>query len=153
MIEAAEKVLLLSIWADELQLLEGELKDAERRGVRIALVHFGAPQRRIGQLYHHPIEDTLFEEKGGRALVIVADSREVLIGMVGEDGRTEGAWSRNRGFVMIAEDYVKHDIYIIKMIDRFGPELIRTFGERYAKLRDVLRDEVEPKASDMEGVR
>jgi sugar-specific transcriptional regulator TrmB len=141
MIAAADKVILLSLWKEEFALLEDELRAAERRGVRIAAVHFGPPSLSIGQVYYHPIEDTLYAEKGGRGLVIVVDSREVLMGNISYEGRTEGAWSRNKGFVTVAEDYVKHDIYIAKILRRFEKELIERFGEKFAKLRDVLHDE------------
>lgn len=142
MIESAKKVILLSLWNEELAALEGPLRAAEQRGVQIALVHFGPPKIRVGQVYYHPIEDTLYAEKQGRALVIVVDSQEVLMGNIGREGKTEGAWSRNRGFTMIAEDYVKHDIYIAKIISRFEKELIRKFGEKYVTLRNVFEDEV-----------
>ena len=141
MIDSARKVILLSLWHDELALLEGPLKAAEARGVSIALVHFGPPRIMVGQVYYHPIEDTLYAEKQGRGLVIVADSQEVLMGNISE-GKTEGAWSKNKGFTTIAEDYVKHDIYIAKIISRFEKELIQKFGEKYAKLRDVLHDRI-----------
>lgn len=140
MIDSAHSVLLLSLWKEELELLEPVLRKAESRGVQIALVHFGLPKLEVGQVYYHPIEDTLYAEKGGRGFVLIADSQEVLIGTVSYEGKTEGAWSRNKGFVMIAEDYVKHDVYITKIIKRLDKELINRFGERYAMLRDVFRD-------------
>ncbi len=141
MIDSARSVLLLSLWKEELESLETALRRAEGRGVRIALVHFGLPKLEVGQVYYHPIEDTLYAEKGGRGFVVIADSQEVLIGTVSYEGKTEGAWSQNKGFVMIAEDYVKHDVYITKIIKRLDKELINCFGERYAKLRDLFRDE------------
>jgi len=141
MIDGAQSVLLLSLWKEELESLETALHRAEGRGVRIALVHFGLPKLEVGQVYYHPIEDTLYAEKGGRGFVLIADSLEVLIGTVSYEGKTEGAWSRNKGFVMIAEDYVKHDVYITKIIKRLDKELINRFGEKYARLRDVFRDD------------
>ena len=147
-IDSAHSVLLLSLWKEELEPLEPSLRKAEGRGVQIALVHFGLPKLKVGQVYYHPIEDTLYAEKGGRGFVLVADSQEVLIGTVSYEGKTEGAWSRNKGFVMIAEDYVKHDVYITKILKRFDKELLNRFGERYAKLRDVLRDEEADNGND-----
>jgi len=141
MIDSAHSVLLLSLWKEEMESLEPTLRRAEGRGVQIALVHFGLPKLEVGQVYYHPIEDTLYAEKGGRGFVLIADSQEVLIGTVSYEGKTEGAWSRNKGFVMIAEDYVKHDVYITKILKRLDKELINRFGERYAKLRNVFRDE------------
>ena len=66
----------------------------------------------------------------------------------GEEGKggaeaVEGAWSLNRGFVTLAEDYIKHDIYIMKIVERFDPELQARFGPGYEKLRDVWNDEEE----------
>jgi len=58
------------------------------------------------------------------------------------DGKkTEGIWSMNEGFVIMAEDYIRHDIYFMKLVERFDPLLREKFGEGYEKLRDVYRDE------------
>jgi len=140
MIIGAKKVVLGSLWNQELHELENPFRTAEQRGIMVALVHFGMPKIGVGQVYYHPIEETLYAEKGARVLVLVVDSRQVLMGNIGEGNDTEGAWSENRGFAMIAEDYIKHDIYITKIIKRFDRDLIATFGERYAKLRDVFHD-------------
>ena len=140
MIDAAYSIILISLWPEELEKLEGGLRRAEERGVKIALVHFGFPKKWVGQVYHHPIEDTLYAEQGGRGFVLVVDSHQVLMGNISHEGSTEGAWSRNKGFATLAEDYVKHDVYITKIIKRFEKDLIRRFGEKYAMLRDVFRD-------------
>ena len=58
-----------------------------------------------------------------------------------EENRVEGAWSVNKGFVTLAEDYVKHDIYIMKIVRRFDRQLIERFGENYGKLRDIFNDQ------------
>lgn len=148
MIAGADKVILLSLWREESALLEKELKEAEHRGIQIAIVHFGPPSLAIGQVYYHPIEDTLYSEKGGRGLVLVIDAQEVLIGNVNYEGRVEGAWSRSKGFITVAEDYIKHDIYIAKILRRFEHALRERFGEKYGKLRNVFSDEEHPPAPD-----
>lgn len=140
MIDAAYSIILISLWPEELEKLEGGLRRAEERGVKIALVHFGLPKKWVGQVYHHPIEDTLYAEQGGRGFVLVVDSHQVLMGNISHEGSTEGAWSRNKAFATLAEDYVKHDVYITKIIKRFEKDLIRRFGEKYVMLRDVFRD-------------
>ncbi|HMK57124.1 MAG TPA: helix-turn-helix domain-containing protein [Dissulfurispiraceae bacterium] len=143
MISSAEKTLLLSVWKDDFPLLDPALKEAVKRKVRLAVVHFGQHDSSLKQIFTHPIEDTLFREKGGRVLALVSDSREVLIGTIFGDNRAEGAWSANRGFVTVTEDYIKHDIYIMKIVGRFDRQLIKKFGDKYARLRDVYRDEEE----------
>lgn len=141
MILDAERTILLSAWASEAASLEPQLKKALKKKVQIAVVNFALPTITTGQVYYHPIEDTLYAEKGGRGLVVVVDSKEVLMGTVFGDNRVEGAWSMNRGFVTLAEDYIKHDIYVMKIIKRFDRPLINTFGLRYVKLRNIFKDE------------
>lgn len=141
MISEAGSQLLVSLWKEEYELLEEGLNQAFGRGVKTAIVHFGQRERGPGQLYSHPIEDTLYQEKGGRVLVVIADSGEVLIGTVFSNMITEGAWSSNRGFVMLAEDYIKHDIYITKIVKRLDRTLLKRFGDNYHMLRDIFNDE------------
>lgn len=141
MVLSAEKSLLISGWNEELSFLEENLQNREKEKIRIAIVHFGKIIIRAGQIFQHPIEDTIYNEKGGRGFVIIADSKEALMATVFEENRVEGAWSVNKGFVTLAEDYVKHDIYIMKIVNRFDAQLIERFGEKYVKLRDIFNDE------------
>jgi HTH-type transcriptional regulator, sugar sensing transcriptional regulator len=137
------KNLLVSAWNEELMFLAPELQAASARGVKVAVVHFGPTDVRCGVMFQHPIEDTLYQERGGRGFVMVSDSREAVLATAYGESAVEGAVSMNRGFIILAEDYIKHDIYIMKIVRRMDDELIRRFGENYAKLRDVYSDEEE----------
>lgn len=130
--------ILISTWPEELGWLRDSLTAAETRGLKIALVHFGRPGLSIGATYHHPVEKTLYAEKGGRGLTLVADSREVIIANFRADGRVDGAWSRNQSFVTVAEDYVKHDVYITKVTRFLDDAVTARFGPEYERLRDVF---------------
>jgi HTH-type transcriptional regulator, sugar sensing transcriptional regulator len=137
----SKKTLLISIWKEEMELLYEILQKAYKKNIKIAVIHYGQPEKKIGQIFQHPIENTIYQEKGGRQLVIISDSRESLTGTIYDNSRVEGAWSMNNGFVMLAEDYVKHDIYIMKIVERFDELLIKTFGEEYNMLRNIYSDE------------
>ena len=139
LVAQASHSLLLSLWPEELDAIATDLRHAEDRGVQIALVHFGPPPYRIGATFHHPAEDTIHAEKGGRGLTLVADGECVVLATFFATGRVEGAWSSNRAFVYIAEDYVRHDVYITKVAAAFGPLLKERFGDDYAELRDVFK--------------
>ncbi|VVS91099.1 TrmB family transcriptional regulator [Desulfoluna spongiiphila] len=141
MIEGASESLLLSTWPDEAGTLEPALSQAEARGVRIATVHFGEIKTAAGRIFEHPIEDTLFEEKGGRGFVLVTDATAAIVATITNTNRVEGAWSLNQGFITLAEDYIKHDIYIMKIVHRFDEKLHSTFGDRYHHLRDIFNDD------------
>ncbi len=140
MLDTSQQTILFSIWPSEIEVLAKSISDAENRGVKIAIIHYGATNMRFGQLYKHPVEDTIYTQKGVRGFTLVADSKEVLMGKI-EGKETEAIWSMNEGFVMMAEDYIRHDIYFMKIVERFDPLLKEKFGIRYEKLRDVYKDE------------
>jgi sugar-specific transcriptional regulator TrmB len=140
-VESATATLLVSICPREMELLRPALSAAENRGVSIAIVHFGQLAKSVGKTYVHPIESTIFEEKGGQGLIVTADSKEVLFAKNRMDGTTEGIHSMSEGFVAMAEDFISHDIYILKIVRRFDKALLNEYGKNYSKLRDIFKDE------------
>lgn len=144
MVRSAVKSILLSFWEDEVERLIEPLMEASKRGVEIAAVYFGKGNPGFGQVFHHPIHDSIYKEKGGRGIVLVTDSSSALTGTITAEGTVEGAASTSSGFVTLAEDYIKHDIYIMKVVKRFDRQLRSRFGEKYELLRDVFTDMEHP---------
>ncbi len=141
MADKAKDTILLSLWEEEFKLIESNISDAVKRGVKTVVLHFGQTKSRVCQIYQHPTEGTIYQEKGGRGIVAAVDSAEMLMGTIFKYGRIHSVWSRNRGFAIMVEDYIKHDIYVMKIIRRFDRMLQEKFGARYEKLRDVYTDE------------
>ena len=139
MMDTAKTSILLSIWPPEIKLLLQNLQSAGDRGVQIAVIHYGATNIKIKQLYMHPIEDTIYSEREVRGITLVADYKEALNGTIVSE-RTEAVWSMNEGFVIMAEGYIRHDIYQMKTMKRFSPLLKKNFGERYERMRDLYDD-------------
>ena len=137
-IESAGEFILLSAWDEELARFCPLLTHKEKEKIRIAVVDFGETACTAGQHFLHPIEDTIYAEKGGRGFTLVVDSKQAVVATIHSDARVEGAWSKNPGFVTLAEDYIKHDIYIMKIVQRIDSQLVDIFGKKYQKLRDVF---------------
>jgi len=146
LVERAEHTLLLSAWDEELVELAPAVAAAHRRKVRVAVIDYGALTVEASAVYPHPIKDTIHGEKGGRGLTLCADSLVALVGLVHDDGAAHGAWSRNRAFVAAAEDYLKHDIYVQKIVGRFHDLLVETYGQNFTRWRDVFSDRVLPRS-------
>jgi sugar-specific transcriptional regulator TrmB len=144
MISGASTSVLVSCWPEELDWLLPTLQMAESRNVKIALVHFGEPRDRVGATYHHPVEKTLYAEKDVRGLTLVVDGATVLIANFRADGNLDAAWSHNECFVTVAEDYIRHDVYITKVTRFLNDALTARFGEEYERLRDVYDPEASP---------
>jgi sugar-specific transcriptional regulator TrmB len=141
LVQSAQKTILISSWPEELCWLKTDLRAAEVRGISIALVHFGIPQEKIGATYHHPVEETLYAEKGGRGFTLVVDGHTVVIANIQQDEDLDASWSQNNAFVTVAEDYVKHDVYITKVTRFLNEPLTRRFGENYERLRNIFEPE------------
>jgi sugar-specific transcriptional regulator TrmB len=141
MLKTARESVLLLIWANEMESLNYSIQNAEGRGVKIAVIHYGPTNMKIRQLYRHPVADTIYEQRNSRSFTLVADSKEVLTGRIEGKERTQAVWSMNESLVMMSEDYLRHDIYFMKIASRFNPLLQERFGQRYEKLRDVFTDE------------
>lgn len=140
MLNTARENILLSIWPDELKLLAEPLQEAVSRNIKIAMLHYGPASLKIKQTYIHPVKETLFADKGARGFTLVADSKEALNARI--TGRhIEAIWSMNGGFVVLTENYIRHEIYQMKIMKRFEPLLRKEFGERYERLLDIYNDE------------
>jgi sugar-specific transcriptional regulator TrmB len=140
MLDTARENIILSIWPDEIKLLAEPLNEAAHRNIKIAILHYGPTSLKIKQTYIHPAKAALFSEKGARGFTLVADSKEALNARI--TGRqTEAIWSMNSGFVVLTENYIRHEIYQMKIMKRFEPLLREEFGERYERLLDIYNDE------------
>ncbi len=69
------------------------------------------------------------------------DSQEALTANIFKFNKVEGLWSTNKGIVTFAEDYIKHDIYMMKVIKRFDRILREQLGFNYEKLLDIFTDD------------
>ncbi len=139
-IEVAEKTLLISAWNNELEIIK---QDINCKKIKTAVVNFGKMVPEMSAIvYQHPVGHTLSSEKGGRQFVIIADSSEALSGTIYNDGSADAAWSRNEGYVSLADDFIRHDIYILKVVKRFNELLITTYGKNFEKMRNIFEDEV-----------
>ena len=128
-ISEACKQILLSIWDEELDEITTYLQKAHKRDVKISIVHFGERHLGIGNEYRHGREHQIRVERGGRRIVLVVDDQKMILGHFGENGRSNAAWTTNKGMVLLAKDYIIHDIYSILMMQKFGPQALEIFNK------------------------
>ena len=137
MLAGAAEELLVAAWPEQLSRLEEHLVAADRRGVRIAVCLYGDGDPGVGVVYRHPTDQVVLRDQGASRMVLVADTSEALVGYFPETGSPDGVWSANVGFVQMAKDYVRHDMWIIKLVQRFEGPINAVFGSDRAKLRDI----------------
>ncbi|MHB2152910.1 TrmB family transcriptional regulator [Calditrichota bacterium GD2] len=127
LISSAESEIYISIWAEELAALHESLEEKEREGVKIFLVLFGNSTYRLKRTFHHGREHEIRQERRARRLAVVVDSASMMIINFKDEGLTTAAYTLNRGMVLLTKDYIIHDIYTIKMQEKFGDEAFTIF--------------------------
>jgi sugar-specific transcriptional regulator TrmB len=138
MIGAAQNEIVLMLWPEELPHVEPALRSAEARGVAVAMCIYGDAEPGVGAVYHHVLDDLVRRNQSGRRMVIVIDRREALVSHFSESGEATAHWSTNLGFVQMSEDYVRHDIWNVRMVQDFGPMIVEKYGPQRERLRDIF---------------
>ncbi len=127
-INDAQQSVFLSVWDEEVDEIASCLKKAHERGTEISIVHFGQRVLGLGHEYRHGREHQIRIERGGRRIVLIVDDRKVILGHFSENGSSNAVWTSNKGMVLLAKDYIIHDIYTILMMQKFGKEAMEIFS-------------------------
>ncbi|HWR38459.1 MAG TPA: helix-turn-helix domain-containing protein [Patescibacteria group bacterium] len=141
MINGAKTSLLMSLWPSETVLLADAAMKAQNRGIAVIAGVFGNCS--LDDSYCVNLEHcgTSSQKRLGKRLnVIVGDSTEVLICEADENGDSEGVWTTTASIVLIAKEYIKHDIWGHALIDALGEENFRTMCKESPLLTQLINN-------------
>jgi len=119
-IDKANTSIHLSVWDEEVEEIRDNLALAAKRGIMLHIVHFGNIRLGFGNEYRHGREHLIRQERGARRIALEVDEERVILGHFLEDGSSNAAWTTNKGLVLLAKDYIIHDIYTIRIAEKFG---------------------------------
>lgn len=132
MIAKAQERIYAVGWGEVLNELQPELEAAARRGVRIIIISCGESDLAVGNRYRHAFEQDLVQSCDS-SLNLLVDGMEVLVGETQPAETCEAAWSHSPALIHITEEYIRHEVYLHKIIARFGET-------RGAELREALAE-------------
>ncbi len=132
LISEAKKEIAIFGWAEECRRLADVLRSAADAGRSLIGVVCGAFDG-LPQLLRHGFEEEVLEEQQSKLLVVVSDAAEALLG--GMDGEAGAAVTRNPGLVRVGLEYVKHELYQVKVMRRYGRRFVQDFGDHLEFLR------------------
>lgn len=121
LIEKSSRVLMLSLWPQDMPLVANAVSGAEKRGVKVIAAVFGECELTgpyIADL--SKCGETSQKRLHSRLTTVIADSAEVIISEMGEADDTVGVWTANPSIVLIAKEYIKHDIWGSILIGALG---------------------------------
>ena len=126
-IDNAKSSLYLSVWDEEVEEISKTLRDAYQRGVKMSIVHYGEAHLGIKEEYRHGREHQIRQQRGARRIALEVDGDKVILAHFLENGDTDAIWTNNKGFILLARDYIIHDIYTIRIVEKFGKEALEIF--------------------------
>lgn len=132
MISHAQESIYLVGWGATIDELQPELEAANRRGIRIVVISCGESTLEVGKHYRHAFEAELVQQCD-TSLNVVVDGMEALVGQTEPAETCQAAWSYSPALVLVTEEYIRHEVYLHKIIGRFGRSMA-------AKLRDALTE-------------
>ncbi len=119
-INEAKKHIYLSVWDEEVEEVKDVLTEADTRNVKIFIVHYGENLLNIGTEFKHGREHQIRQQRGVRRLAVEVDEEKVILCHFHENGGSNAVWTTNKGLILLAKDYIIHDIYTIRMAEKFG---------------------------------
>ena len=117
----------LSVWDEELHDFKTSLSQAHQRGVQISVVHYGHEILGFGREYRHGREHKIRQQRGARRIALEIDDSKVILAHFLENGDSHALWTKSKGVVLLAKDYIIHDIYTIRMAEKFGEAAMDIF--------------------------
>lgn len=141
LIESAESELLLEMWSPQEQDMRPPLERADRRGVKMfSMVFSESPVNLPGHIYYHdylPL-DVVQSRLKGRHTIVVRDNREVLIGKLLHEDSSWAVVTQDPALVMVAREFVIHDISMDLMIREFGREKLMQVLTKNPDMRGLI---------------
>ena len=116
-------------------------------GVEVSVVSFGEDDDPVGNTTAHRFStpEVVLENLGCRLLVVSADREQAVIGGV-VNGDAWGVYTDDPAVVLVAVEYVRHDIAMHLIAERFAPDDFESFWTSDPALRRLRADHGIPAA-------
>lgn len=133
--------LLVSIWSEEDVLLHDAIAKAKKRGVTVIAGVFGNSAMESSSYINLDSCGISSQARLGKRLtIVIGDSKEVIICEVGENGEADGVWTTTPCIILVAKEYIKHDIWGNILINTIGKEKFNTICDSNEILSYLIKN-------------
>lgn len=130
MLVSCQQRALVALWPEEAE----HIKDALPGKARVVILSYGKLSTMNGaQVFVHDYEKEVRDEQNSRLFVVTSDGEQALIGAMHEEAHA--AWTTNPSLVLIAQEYIKHEIYQVRIMAHYGDKFAEVFGNSLEHLR------------------
>ena len=142
MIRDAREEVMIQIWTSELdEEFERSIRFKQESLGRFAVILYDETETyhtSIPRFYRHGFERDKLKEMGGRWLTVSVDGKEMIYITFTGAGMAQAICSKNPDIVLFAREYIYHDAYCLRLIDRLRDQAASEFGFDLEGVRDVF---------------
>ena len=132
LIRSATERMYVSGHGTHLEALAGEIRAADRRGVRIDILSFGEPPFTLNNgvvIRHSSTEGVVYRHHQARHLAITGDNAAALWALAPEGDKWEAVWADGDPlFTALVKGFIRHDIFSQRMFRDFSAEMVTRYG-------------------------
>ncbi|MBT3664225.1 TrmB family transcriptional regulator [bacterium] len=117
MIEKAKEVISLSshsiavsAWNREVKEIYDELKNAEKRGVKITIFSFTKIEEQVGNIISYDIKEDKLRKIWSPKMILVVDKKYTMMGSARNNDESRLIYTENQAILEIASDHLILDI-------------------------------------------
>ena len=134
MIEQAEERIYLTLLPVTLPDLEATLTDAVQRGVRVVIYTTAEIDLPGAQVAVAKLSEETLSHAQGLGLILVSDSKEVLIAEWLAGAQARASWTSSPLLVFIAEHHLRTDLYLPQVLAMLGDQALDVIKEEDREL-------------------
>jgi sugar-specific transcriptional regulator TrmB len=142
LITQSKKELLIQIWMDDLdERLEQNILEQQEKLDRVLVILYDIERRyntRLKKYYPHGFEQDKLIEAGCRWLTVASDKTEMVYAAIFNKNIVDAVFTKNHNMVFFANEYILHDAYCLRLIEKINTQVKTTFGEDMEGVRDVF---------------
>ncbi len=139
MLGKVKEFAYLEIWDTDYEEIYRDVEKLVDAGKEVVIVLYGEVKKEVGKVYHHEMEGLLNQKRSlGRWMTLVVDGKESLFSIENDEG-VQGIWTENESFMVMAEAFIAHDIFLAEIYKRYREDLDRDFGPNLQKIREHIK--------------
>ncbi|MFC3882132.1 TrmB family transcriptional regulator [Bacillus songklensis] len=139
-IKQAKHELWLSVWEPQVSHFQKAVNQAAEKNIPVFSIVFGAENETLGRTFHHNymLPEVVKDRIGGYLTIAARDGEEVVIANFMDESLPRAVKTKNPALVLVATEYIRHDIMIEEITREFGAERLDTLWRSRPDLYQVV---------------
>lgn len=151
LIKDAKESVSISGWRREILKLKEPLLAAKKRGVDIVIFSFNKIEPEFGHIFAYGIGEEELLAIWNRKLILVSDSRDLVMGPANMDEEEQAIWTQNKAVLTIAINYIILDITLFGQRKKkdVSDTVVKLMTEKVDNLDELIEESFKKKNNSL----